>query len=158
MLEALFELGQEENRHTSRADQWQAPLERHTGWRERSRHCGPVRVPAACAPVLLGACAHDLDVREDHGRSAQELTSPPVRLEQDEAEVGARRSEGNSGRAAARADVDHRTTLEERERRQRVVDVDPPEFVRISDRRQPGSLGKCLEPGPETRVADLRRG
>ena len=59
---------------------------------------------------------------------------------------------------AERAPATPAPALEERERRQRVVDVDPPELVRISDRRQPGSVGKCLEPGPETRVADLRRG
>lgn len=109
----------------------QAPLERYRGPSQGPSDGGPVHVPPSAPAVLLGASAHDRQVRERHRVHAQEIALPTVRLEKDDLDLRKDSGERDARGAATGADVDERPTLHKLTARERFVEQDPSRLFEV---------------------------
>jgi hypothetical protein len=137
-----------ENDPSAGLDEGQAPLGGGGRRGERAGHSRPVGVAARPGRVLLGPGTDDLCVRELGGGGAQKRAFLPVRLEQVDPEFRVDGRERDPGRAAARAYVDDRPSLDQRSRGECALDVDTP-GVRSGDRRQPRRGEESVDPTGE---------
>src|SRR6266508_3997135 len=123
----------------------QAPLERDRRGGQRLRD-GDTE---ALELLLLRPAPYDGHVWELGRGALQERGLPLVRLEERHMPVGQRSRERNPGRAAPRPDVDDLPLDPEHHRkgRQRLLDMDFPGLLEVSDRGQPWGVEQRLEPG-----------
>jgi hypothetical protein len=150
--EVVLDLPGEEKAEAAEDHEWQTPLERNGRRSKSARESGSVLLPAFAGRMLLSPCAHHLHVRKRGGVLLEERALLPCGLEEDEMEVGPGNCKRQAGRAAARADVDDRTALEQRSRDEDVFDMDAAGLFRIVSRCQARSGDQRIQPAPEARV------
>jgi hypothetical protein len=140
----------EQQRSAADRNQRKTPFDRDRRRSQCLRHGHPEIVRA----TFFGAAEQNAHVGEVTRDGFEKLAFARIRLQQNDLSLGQSSRNGDTRRAAARADVDDRAleALDVGQDGQALVEMDATRFRGIADRGQPRRLDQPLEPSLEPGV------